>query len=40
VVGDATTYAGHLGMLPEHGIEVTVLDDPDCIVLARRFAGR
>jgi len=40
VVGDAITYAGHLGMLREHGIEVTVLDDPDCIALARRFAGR
>ena len=37
VVGDRETYAGDIGFLADRGIDVVVLDDPDCRALMRRF---
>jgi cytosine/creatinine deaminase len=38
VVGEARTFGGQHAWLAEHGVAVTVLDDPDCAALMRRFA--
>ena len=37
VVGEATTFSGGHGWLAEHGVDVTVLEDPDCIELMTDF---
>jgi creatinine deaminase len=37
VVGEATTFSGGHEWLIESGVEVTVLDDPDCIELMTNF---
>ena len=37
VVGDRETYAGDLGFLADRGVDVVLLDDPDCRALMRRF---
>lgn len=37
VVGDRETYAGDIGFLADRGVDVVVLDDPDCRALMRRF---
>jgi cytosine/creatinine deaminase len=38
VVGEATTFAGqHAWLAAEAGVEVTVLDDPECIALMSGF---
>lgn len=37
VVGEAQNYPGNLDFLREHGIEVLLLEDPQCIELMSRF---
>ncbi|MFF0476688.1 nucleoside deaminase [Streptomyces sp. NPDC004284] len=40
VVGEAETFRGGHGWLAEHGVEVVVLDDPECAALMREFVER
>ncbi|MFE7774412.1 nucleoside deaminase [Streptomyces sp. NPDC057445] len=40
VVGEASTFPGAHGWLHAHGVEVLVLDDPDCTALMRGFIDR
>jgi creatinine deaminase len=37
VIGEARTFVGGHGWLAEHGVRVTVLDDPDCVRLMTEF---
>ena len=37
VVGEATTFPGQHAWLAESGVDVTVLDDPDCITMMTDF---
>jgi len=37
VVGESRNFAGNLDFLRERGIEVQLLDDPDCVALMSRF---
>ena len=37
VIGEARTFSGGHEWLAEHGVEVLVLDDPECIELMTRF---
>ncbi|HUF64786.1 MAG TPA: deaminase [Gemmatimonadaceae bacterium] len=37
VVGEAQNFPGNVAMLREHRVDVTVLDDADCIELMSRF---
>ena len=37
VVGEASTFSGGHDWLAEHGVEVVVLDDPECVDLMTRF---
>ena len=37
VVGEARTFTGGHDWLAEHGVEVLVLDDPECIALMTAF---
>ena len=37
VIGEATTFVGGHDWLAENGVEVVLLDDPDCIDMMRRF---
>jgi cytosine/creatinine deaminase len=37
VIGEATTFMGGHEWLAELGVEIVVLDDPDCITLLRDF---
>ena len=37
VVGEAVNFPGHPELLRAHGVEVIILDDPDCIELMARF---
>ncbi len=37
VIGEARNFPGNVEFLREHGVDVTVLDDPDCIALMARF---
>jgi cytosine/creatinine deaminase len=39
VVGEAETFHGAHGWLAAHGVEVMVLDDPECTALMRDFIG-
>ena len=39
VVGDTVNSPGNVDFLRERGVEVIVLDDPDCIGLTKRFIG-
>ncbi|MEV6245678.1 nucleoside deaminase [Streptomyces sp. NPDC051742] len=40
VVGEAETFHGGHDWLAEHGVEVVVLDDPECVALMREFITR
>jgi cytosine/creatinine deaminase len=40
VVGEATTFAGDLGFLESHGVEVVLLDDDRCTAVMREFQER
>ena len=37
VVGESTTFPGELDLLRSRGVQVTVLDDAECITLIREF---
>lgn len=37
VVGEAQNFAGNLDFLADHGVEVVLADDRECIALMRRF---
>ncbi|WP_299538604.1 nucleoside deaminase [uncultured Streptomyces sp.] len=37
VVGEATTFHGGHGWLAEHGVEIVLLDDPECVAMMRAF---
>ena len=37
LVGEARTFVGGHDWLAEHGVRVTVLDDPDCVALMTDF---
>ena len=37
VIGEARTFSGGHDWLAEHGVEVVVLDDPECVNLMTRF---
>ena len=37
VIGEARSFPGNVDFLRQHGVDVTVLDDPDCIALMARF---
>ncbi|SFQ49295.1 cytosine deaminase [Amycolatopsis arida] len=39
VVGEARTFSGGHAWLAEHGVAVTVLDDPECVRLMRAFVA-
>jgi cytosine/creatinine deaminase len=40
VVGEAETYEGDLGFLAGRGVQVVLLDDPDCQAAMREFQQR
>jgi cytosine/creatinine deaminase len=40
VVGEAETYEGDLGFLAGRGVEVVLVDDPDCVAVMREFQQR
>jgi tRNA(Arg) A34 adenosine deaminase TadA/RimJ/RimL family protein N-acetyltransferase len=40
VVGEAETYEGDLGFLAGRGVEIVLLDDPDCKAAMREFQQR
>jgi cytosine/creatinine deaminase len=40
VVGEAETYEGDLGFLADRGVQVVLLDDPDCVAVMREFQQR
>jgi cytosine/creatinine deaminase len=40
VVGEAETYAGDLAFLADRGVEIVLLDDPDCKAAMREFQQR
>ncbi|MEU8523244.1 nucleoside deaminase [Streptomyces sp. NBC_01216] len=40
VVGEAETFRGGQDWLAGHGVEVVVLDDPECTALMREFVRR
>lgn len=37
VVGDTVNSAGNVDFLRERGVDVTVMDDPDCVALVKKF---
>jgi cytosine/creatinine deaminase len=37
IVGEATSFPGNPDLLRQHGVEVIIADDPDCIALMDRF---
>jgi cytosine/creatinine deaminase len=37
VIGEAETFHGGHDWLAEHGVEVVLLDDPECIAMMRQF---
>ena len=39
VVGEDRNFPGNLDFLRSRGVDVTLLDDPDCIALMKRFIG-
>ncbi|WP_441249317.1 nucleoside deaminase [Kitasatospora sp. McL0602] len=40
VVGEARTFVGGHDWLAEHGVQVTVLDDPECATMMAEFIDR
>jgi creatinine deaminase len=40
VVGEARTFAGDLAFLARRGVEVVLLDDPDCAAVMEEFQAR
>ncbi len=39
VIGERENFEGNADFLAERGVEVVLLNDPDCIALMRRFIG-
>ncbi|MDI2130699.1 nucleoside deaminase [Yinghuangia seranimata] len=39
VVGESVTFTGGQGWLAEHGVEVVLLDDPECVAMMREFTA-
>jgi creatinine deaminase len=37
IIGEATTFSGGHDWLAEHGVEITILDDAECVDLMTRF---
>jgi cytosine/creatinine deaminase len=37
IIGEATTFSGGHDWLATHGVEITVLDDPECVDMMRTF---
>ncbi|WEO96004.1 nucleoside deaminase [Streptomyces sp. FXJ1.172] len=37
VIGEATTFRGGHDWLAEHGVEILVLEDPECVTMMRAF---
>jgi cytosine/creatinine deaminase len=37
VIGESRTFTGGHDWLAEHGVEITILDDPECIALMTAF---
>lgn len=37
VIGEAVTFVGGHDWLAEHGVEIVVLDDPECVTMMREF---
>lgn len=37
VIGEARNFPGNVEFLRQHGVDLVVLDDPDCIALMARF---
>jgi cytosine deaminase len=37
VIGEATTFHGGHDWLADHGVEIVLLDDPECVELMRAF---
>jgi cytosine deaminase len=37
VIGEATTFSGGHEWLAEHGVEIVVLDDAECVAMMREF---
>lgn len=37
VIGEAVTFVGGHDWLAEHGVDIVVLDDPECIAMMREF---
>jgi creatinine deaminase len=37
LIGEATTFSGGHDWLAEHGVEITIVDDPTCVELMTRF---
>ncbi|GGU60246.1 nucleoside deaminase [Streptomyces lavendofoliae] len=40
VIGEAETFRGGHDWLAEHGVEVVLLDDPECAAMMRGFVAR
>ncbi|MFE0354166.1 nucleoside deaminase [Streptomyces nigra] len=40
VIGEAVTFSGGHEWLAEHGVEILLLDDPECVALMRDFVAR
>ncbi|MFJ4758236.1 MULTISPECIES: nucleoside deaminase [unclassified Streptomyces] len=40
VIGEAVTFRGGQDWLAEHGVEIALLDDPECVGLMRDFVAR
>ncbi|MGA4981302.1 nucleoside deaminase [Streptomyces cellulosae] len=40
VVGEAATFHGGHDWLAEHGVDVMVFDDPECVAMMREFTAR
>jgi len=36
-IGENKTFGGNEDFLRQHGVEVVIADDPDCIALMERF---
>ena len=37
VIGENKTFGGNEAFLSQHGVEIVIADDPDCIALMERF---
>jgi cytosine/creatinine deaminase len=37
VIGEARSFSGGHGWLADHGVGITVVDDPDCVALMTQF---